>query len=68
MQPSEPGEVLVKTVRVARAAFPKRSLAIRVQDELRPLFRDEKFADLSRSFRLPGCRNKERGPGDDGEE
>lgn len=60
MQPSEPGEVPVETVRVARAAFPMGSLAIRVRDELGPLFRDEEFADLSRGFRLPGCRNKER--------
>ncbi|CAM5328682.1 Cation/acetate symporter ActP [Streptomyces badius] len=35
-----------ETVRVARAAFPKGSLAIRVRDELGPLFRDEEFADL----------------------
>lgn len=29
MQPHEPGETLAKTMRVARAAFPKGSLAIR---------------------------------------
>ncbi|MFI2054886.1 IS1182 family transposase [Streptomyces purpureus] len=46
MQPSGPNEVPVETVRVARAAFPKGSLAIRVRDELGPLFRDEEFADL----------------------
>ena len=38
MQPSGPSEVPAETVRVARAAFPKGSLAIRV--------RDEEFADL----------------------
>ncbi|MFI8102481.1 hypothetical protein [Streptomyces sp. NPDC086023] len=38
--------VPAETVRVARAAFPKGSLAIRVRDELGPLFRDEEFADL----------------------
>jgi transposase len=46
MQPSGPGEIPVETVRVARAAFPKGSLAIRVRDELGPLFTDEEFADL----------------------
>lgn len=35
-----------ETVRVARAAFPKGSLAIRVRDELGSLFRDEQFAGL----------------------
>ncbi|MFJ4965554.1 IS1182 family transposase [Streptomyces sp. NPDC088729] len=46
MQPMESGEIPAETVRVARAAFPKGSLAIRVRDELGPLFRDEEFADL----------------------
>jgi transposase len=46
MQPKEPGEIPVETVRVARAAFPKGSLAIRVRDELGPLFSDGEFADL----------------------
>ncbi|PNE34919.1 transposase [Streptomyces eurocidicus] len=46
MQPSGPSEVPAETVRVARAAFPRGSLAIRVRDELGPLFHDEEFADL----------------------
>ncbi|MGW0963122.1 IS1182 family transposase [Streptomyces gelaticus] len=46
MQPSGPGEIPVETVRVARAAFRKGSLAIRVRDELGFLFTDEEFADL----------------------
>ncbi|MFE2727928.1 IS5/IS1182 family transposase, partial [Kitasatospora sp. NPDC059327] len=46
MQPKGPGEIPVETVRVARAAFPRGSLAIRVRDELGPLFRDEDFTDL----------------------
>lgn len=46
MQPEGPGEIPAETVRVARAAFPKGSLAIRVRDELGVLFRDEQFADL----------------------
>ncbi|MBB6421233.1 hypothetical protein HDC93_006864 [Streptomyces sp. AK010] len=40
MQPREPGEIPVETVRVARAAFPKGSLAIRVRDELGVLGKD----------------------------
>ncbi|PNE34628.1 transposase [Streptomyces eurocidicus] len=46
MQPGAPGDVPAETVRVARAAFPKGSLAIRVRDELGVLFTDEQFADL----------------------
>ncbi|MFI2370044.1 IS1182 family transposase [Streptomyces sp. NPDC018833] len=46
MQPSGPGEIPAETVRVARAAFRKGSLAIRVRDELGSLFTDEEFADL----------------------
>ncbi|MFE4832512.1 transposase, partial [Streptomyces sp. NPDC056672] len=46
MQPGGPGEIPVETVRVARAAFPKGSLAIRVRDELGFLFTDEEFTDL----------------------
>ncbi len=42
----EPGEVPARTVRVARRAFPRGSLAIRVRDELGVLFRDEDFASL----------------------
>ncbi|MFB7733446.1 IS1182 family transposase [Streptomyces sp. NPDC056112] len=46
MRPKGSGEIPAETVRVARAAFPKGSLAIRVRDELGVLFRDEDFADL----------------------
>ncbi|UYQ61828.1 IS1182 family transposase [Streptomyces peucetius] len=46
MQPEEPGDVPAETVRVARAAFPKGSLAIRLRDELGVLFTDEQFAGL----------------------
>src|SRR5919198_5869308 len=44
MQPRPWPEVPESTVRVARAAFPKGSLAMRVRDELGPLFADEQFA------------------------
>lgn len=53
MQPKGPGEIPAETVRVARAAFPKGSLAIRVRDELGPMFRDEDFADLFASRGRP---------------
>ncbi len=46
MQPKGSGEIPEETVRVARAAFPKGSLAIRVRDELGVLFTDEQFAGL----------------------
>ncbi|MEU2134175.1 transposase [Streptomyces sp. NPDC018352] len=46
MRPQGPGEIPAETVRVARAAFPKGSLAIRVRDELGPSFSDEQFTDL----------------------
>ncbi|MCG6493286.1 IS1182 family transposase [Kitasatospora sp. A2-31] len=46
MRADGPGEVPVETVRVARAAFPKGSLAIRIRDELGVLFTDDQFADL----------------------
>lgn len=52
MRPKGPGQIPAETVRVARAAFPKGSLAIRVRDELGVLFRDEEFADL-----FPARRN-----------
>lgn len=39
-------EIPAETVRVARAAFPRGSLAIRVRDELGLLFTDDGFADL----------------------
>lgn len=44
---SEPiAAVPEETVRVARAAFPKGNLYMRVADEMGPLFTDERFADL----------------------
>ncbi|MGW3058471.1 transposase [Streptomyces goshikiensis] len=46
MKPEGLREIPPDTVRVARAAFPKGSLAIRVRHELGPLFCDEEFADL----------------------
>lgn len=59
MQPKEPGEVPTETVRVARAAFPKGSLAIRLRDELGILFTDEQFAGLfsvrGKPAWSPGC-------------
>ena len=44
MQPRPWPEVPQLTARVARAAFPKGSLAMRVRDELGPLFADAQFA------------------------
>lgn len=46
LRPKEPGQVPEETARVAEAAFPTGSLAIRIRDELGTLFTDEQFADL----------------------
>lgn len=46
MRPIEDGEIPAETVRVARAAFPKGSLAIRLRDDLGALFKDEQCAAL----------------------
>jgi hypothetical protein len=35
-----------ETQRVARAAFPKGTLCLRMGDQLGPLYRDAQFADL----------------------
>lgn len=44
LQPRGWPEVPEVTARVARAAFPKGCLAVRVRDELGPLFADDEFA------------------------
>jgi hypothetical protein len=44
VQPRAWPEVPEQTVIVARAAFPKGTLAMRVRDELPGLFADEQFA------------------------
>ena len=46
LRPAVWDSIPAETVRVARAAFPKGSLAIRIRDELGPLFDDRQFADL----------------------
>ncbi|MGC0416355.1 transposase [Embleya sp. AB8] len=46
MRAAESGGVPEETVRVARAAFPKGSLAIRVRDRLGVVFSDGRFAGL----------------------
>ncbi|WP_283293485.1 IS1182 family transposase [Rhodococcus sp. IEGM 1351] len=44
MRPRRPVGVPVLTARMARAAFPRGALAIRIRDELGELFADERFA------------------------
>jgi hypothetical protein len=44
MQPRPWPEILEQTAVVARAAFPRGTLAMRVRDELPGLFTDEQFA------------------------
>jgi transposase len=48
------GPVPVETARVAQAAFPKGSPAMRLRDALGPLFRDAQFADLFPKRGKPG--------------
>ncbi|TCO54794.1 IS1182 family transposase [Actinocrispum wychmicini] len=48
------GSVPVETARVARAAFPKGSPAMRLRDALGPLFRDAQFVDLFPKRGKPG--------------
>ena len=46
MYPQEIGSIPAETVRVARAAYPKGSLAMRLRDELGGIYRDEHFVAL----------------------
>jgi transposase len=46
MDPQEIGSIPAETVRVARAAYPKGSLAMRLRDELGGISRDEHFVAL----------------------
>ena len=46
MYPQEIGAIPAETMRVARAAYPKGSLAMRLRDELGGIYRDEHFVAL----------------------
>ncbi len=46
MYPQTPGSIPAETARVARAAYPKGTLAMRLRDELAGLYQDEQFAPL----------------------
>jgi transposase len=46
MYPQELGSIPAETMRVARAAYPKGSLAMRLRDELGGIYRDEQFVSL----------------------
>ena len=46
MYPQEIGPIPAETMRVARAAYPKGSLAMRLRDELAGLYQDEQFGSL----------------------
>src|SRR6266852_5554382 len=46
MYPHEIGAIPAETMRVARAAYPKGSLAMRLRDELGGIYRDEQFVAL----------------------
>jgi transposase len=55
LQPQPWPEVPELTAQVARAAFPKGTLAMRVRDDLGPLFADEQFASAFAPQGAPGC-------------
>jgi len=53
MYPQELGAIPAETMRVARAAYPKGSLAMRLRDELGGIYRDEQFVGLFASRGQP---------------
>lgn len=46
MYPQEPGTIPSETARIARAAYPKGTLAMRLRDALGDLYRDKQFVHL----------------------
>jgi transposase len=54
MRPRALPEVPAQTVAVARAAFPRQALAMRVRDELGEVFCDEAFVDAFGTRGRPG--------------
>jgi hypothetical protein len=60
MYPQEIGSIPAETIRVAHAAYPKGSLAIRLRDELGGMYQDEQFSSfpccphVDSQPRLPG--------------
>ena len=46
LRPASPFRIPKQTARVARAAFPQPTLAIRIADALGPIFQDQQFAAL----------------------
>jgi transposase len=55
MYPQAIGSIPVETMRVARAAYPKGSLAMRLRDELGELYQDEQFGSLFSSRGQPAA-------------
>ncbi|MFI5804501.1 IS1182 family transposase [Streptomyces sp. NPDC051561] len=53
MRPGCAGDVPLETARVAGAAFPRGSLAIRIRDRLGVVFTDEEFAGLFPAYGQP---------------
>lgn len=46
LQPQKPGDVPADTARIAKAAFPKGNLCLKLRDELGPIYEDEQFSEL----------------------
>ena len=54
LRPNPIGQIPGETVRVARAAFPKGTVVIRLRDEFADLYRDEDFEMLYPRRGKPG--------------
>ncbi len=46
LQPQKPGDVPAETTRIAKAAFPKGNLCLKLRDELGTIYEDEQFSQL----------------------
>ncbi len=58
LQPRDFQQIPEETVRVARAAFPKGNVYMKIRDELSTIYRDQEFADL-----FPGIGQAAESPG-----
>jgi transposase len=55
LRPQTTHSIPEETQRVARAAFPKGTLCLRIADELGPLYRDDQFAELFPTLGQPAA-------------
>jgi transposase len=65
LHPAPIGEIPIETVRVARAAFAKGTVVMRLRDEFSAVYRDEAFQALYPSRGQPGLAPLAVGPDHD---